>query len=460
MPSARAHSMLPMRTYLRNALRGWSLGTLLLVAVLAAGATASAGDWANWRGPAFNGSADDTGLPDHWGPGEGVLWTADLPGPGSSTPAVWGDRIFLTAADRATGEVLDMALNAADGAVLWQHGHGKNRRMGNNDLTSPSPVTDGQRVVFMFSNGEMVAYDYGGTLLWRRDLVEDFGVLSWNFGYGGSPLLHEGKLYVQMMRRSTHRAASPDKPLESFLLAIDPATGKDLWRHVREANAVGESYESYVTPVPFSTEPGAPILLMGGNALTAHDPQDGRELWRCTYNERQIGNWRVIPTPVGDGRRVYFALPRGSSFAAVTPGGPSEPVSERAAWAMVRNAPDVCSPLLYAGRLYVLDGDRRTLTCLDPATGDQVWQGTFEGNTVMRASPTGADGKVYCMDERGNVFVVAAADEFKVLARIDMGGGTPARSSVVVAGGRLYVRTASALHCIGRGPMAVDADAP
>ena len=353
-----------------------------------------------------------------------------------------------------------MALNAAGGAVLWQHGHGKNRRQGNNDLTSPSAVTDGQRAVFMFGTAELVAYDYGGELLWRRDLADEFGTLSWNFGYGGSPLLHDGRLYVQMMRRPTHRNAPPDKPLESFLLAMDPATGKDLWRHVREANAVGESYESYVTPVPLSAAPDAPILMLGGNALTGHDPASGRELWRCTYNERQIGNWRVIPSPVGDGRRVYFALPRGSSFAAVTPGGPSEPLSERAAWTMARNAPDVCSPLLYGGRLYVLDGDRRTLTCLDPDTGSQIWQGGFEGNTVMRASPTGADGKVYCMDERGNVYVVAVADEFKLLSQVEMGGGSPARSSIVVAGGRLYVRTAAALHCIGGTPTAAPAPSP
>ena len=183
-------------------------------------------------------------------------------------------------------------------------------------------------------------------------------------------------------------------------------------------------------------------------------PRPGSNFGDARTTERQIGNWRVIPTPVADGQRVYLALPRGSSFAAVTPGGPSEPLSERAVWTMARNAPDVCSPLLYGGRLYVLDGDRRTLTCLDPATGHQVWQGQFEGNTVMRASPTGADGKIYCMDEGGQVFVVAAGDEFRLLSQIGMGGGSPARSSIVVAGDRLYVRTASALRCIGKTPAA------
>ena len=239
MASASRRSMLLMSLNWRTPRPGLRLGTLAAIALLVVGAANAPGDWANWRGPAFNGSADTAGLPDQWGPGDGILWTAALPGPGSSTPAVWENHIFLTAADRATGEVLDMALDAASGTVLWQHGHGKNRRQGNNDFTSPSPVTDGRRVVFMFGTGELMAYDFQGQLLWRRDLVAEFGPLSWNFGYGGSPLLHEGRLYVQLMRRPTHRDAPPDKPLESFLLAMDPATGKNLWRHVREANAVG-----------------------------------------------------------------------------------------------------------------------------------------------------------------------------------------------------------------------------
>ena len=120
-------------------------------------------------------------------------------------------------------------------------------------------------------------------------------------------------------------------------------------------------------------------------------------------------------------------------MVAVAPDSPAESPEDRALWSLTQYAPDVCSPLLYEGRLYVLDGDRRVLTCLDPETGSQFWQGEVGGDTVIRSSPTAADGKIYFVDESGRVFVVAAAEEFQILSRVEMGGGQPARSSIAIA---------------------------
>ncbi len=436
---------------------GGLVSGILAVSILLASAAlpAVAGShqqWPSWRGPVLTGATEASNLPADWSDEEGILWTAPLPGSGNSTPVIWGDRIFLTAADAETDELLALCLDAETGAILWQHEHGQNRQRHHNDHTSPSAVTDGERVIFMFGTGELVAYDFAGERLWQRDLEEDFGLLTWLFGYGASPLLHEGRLYVQMMRRPTPpwRGAPPlEETLDSFLLAVDPATGQDLWQQVRPGEAVAESWESYITPTVHPSADGDQILMAGADALTGHDAETGEELWRYSFNETRRRNWRLVPTPASDGERVFMALPRGVSLAAVKPSRQGVPLEEHAEWTMPDFAPDVCSLTLYEGRLYVLDGDRRVLTCLDPTTGEQLWRGELGGDTVIRSSPTAADGKIYFMDERGVVFVVAAGgDEFRLLSRIEMGGRV-ARSSIAIAADQLYVRTADALYCIG-----------
>lgn len=421
------------------------VAVILLLTFAACGSLGAAGEpenWPNWRGPALDGSSPATGLPAEWSRTEGLQWRSQLPGPGNSTPVLWGDRLFLTSVDSETGHVLAMCVDARNGEILWKRRHGKNRRWGRNDMTSPSPVTDGKRVVFMFGSGELVAYEHAGKRLWRRDVKAEFGALSWLFGYGASPLLHDGRLYVQMMRRPKQGAGEP------FLLAVDPADGKDLWRQVRDAEAVGESWESYMTPTVHATESGERIVLVGADAITGHDPETGRERWRYNYNAARRRNWRMVPTPVSDGERLYTPLPRGGSLVALKPREETAALSERREWVMPRFAPDVCSPLLYRGRLYVLDGNRRVLTCLDPATGKRIWRGELGRGRTIRSSPTAGDGKIYFIDESGLVYVVAAADEFRVLSEIRM-GEAPARSSIVIRSGRLYVRTGKALYCIG-----------
>jgi len=421
--------------------------SLLSAAALPAQQAPEAGRWPNFRGPHLDGSADAAGVASDWSLEAGLLWSASLPGVGSSTPAIWDGRIFLTSAGD-DGQLLAMCLDAADGRVLWQHVHGRNRRQGRNDMTSPSPVTDGETVIFLFGTGEMAAYDVDGSLRWTHHLAEAYGPLAWLFGYGASPLLYDGRLYVQMMRRPTHRDAPAGTPLASYVLAFDPATGEELWRQVRPGEAQDESWESYVTPAIHDDNSRAQLVLAGADAVTGHDPLTGRELWRRDFNARRLRNWRLVPTPVSDGRHVFMAVPRGVSLVAFDPAGSPGGVKANAAWTLSANAPDVCSPLLYAGRLYVLDGDRRVMTCLDPATGRTIWRGELGGGTVIRASPTAADGKLFVMDEDGLVFVLEAGDTFRVLSRIDMGGGQPARSSISIADGRLYIRTASALHCV------------
>lgn len=415
---------------------------LLLLLLFALPAAADDAHWPNFRGPRLDGSSEATQLPERWTRSRGVVWSRPLPGPSSATPAVWGDRIFLTAAATADDALLALCVDRASGKILWQHRCGTNRKRGRSDWTSPSPVTDGERVVFMFGNGDLRAFDLAGKPLWRRQLATDYGRLSWIFSYGASPLLHGGTLFVQLMRRPA------GDELQPYLLALDPATGKERWKQPRGGKAVDESWESYVTPLPFGEGKDAQIVLIGADAVTGHAAATGRELWRSTYNAQGRRNWRVVPTPVSDGERVFVALPRGESFAALVPGGATDTIAKRALWTATDNIPDVCSPLLYRGRLYLLNGRRGVISCYEPTKGKRLWQATLEGAAIIRASPTAGDGKIYVPDEHGRVYVLRAGDRFEQLAAISMDDARQTRSSIVLAPGRLYIRTTTTLFCV------------
>jgi len=421
---------------------------------------AFAGNWPNWRGPSYDGSSEETNLPAAWSETENVAWATELPGPGEATPVVWGDRVFVSSADRDGTALHALCLSVGNGKVLWQKTVAEVvRRAPNNSMACPSPVTDGKRAYFLFGTGNLAAFDMEGKEVWARGLETDFGRFSVKWGYGSSPLLYDGKLYVQVLRREQpyEWSGQGEWPTDSFLLALDADTGKDVWKHVRKPAGVDENQDAYSTPVLFQHDGRTEIIVAGGDCVTGHDPATGRELWRLDYNLNGAAMWRLVTSPVpGDGL-VYGVRPRGGNALFAIPAGRTGTVAgDELAWTYDPFTPDVCVPLLYQGRLYVLADGKRVLSCLDPKTGEQLWQGELDqdgqrggGRGVFRASPLGADGKVYVMDEAGEVTVLAAGDEFKVLSRIQMGGGKN-RSSIVAAQGRLFVRTSEKLYCIAK----------
>jgi len=437
------------------------LATLGAAALLAlAVPPARAENWPHWRGPLFNGSSPETGLPAELDK-DRPAWVAPMPGHSSATPIVWGDRVFVSSTDADTKALLAIGLGAADGKVLWQRRLGTDARAPRNDMASPSPCTDGRRVFFLYGTGDLAALDPDGKVLWTRDLAKDFGNFAIKFGYSSSPLLYQDRLYVTVLRRPKPYSgpAGAEGPLDSFLLAIDPVTGEDRWRHVRPTDALDESYESYATAIPHERAGRAELLLLGGDYLTAHDPASGKETWRFGLNAGRLSNWRVIPSPVPWQDLVFAAEPRGNRLLAVRAARPGARPGAAPAWAFEERATDSATPLVYRDALYILQSDkadpvvrnsRRSpvifLFRLDPKTGAERWRGELGPGGAWRASPTGADGKIYCLSEEGEVVVLAAADEFKVLSRTMLGDG-PTQSSIAVAGGRLYVRTERRLYC-------------
>jgi len=425
---------------------------LVLAAALAFDTPSPAGDWPQWRGPFHNGTSDETALPQSWSATEGIAWTTPLAGLSASTPVIAGGFVFASSAE-TNGSLVLHSLDARDGSHRWTRTLGRGDLViGRNNLASPSPVTDGRRVFALYATGDLAALDTAGKVLWTRNLAKESGTFAYMWIYGSSPLLLDGRLYVQVLQRNppTYKHAVDDRPeRQSFLLCVDPDTGRDLWRHVRATPAVEESMESYSTPVPHDGPGGRRILLVGGDCVTAHRPDTGEELWRCFgLNPKAQRFNRIVPSVAALDGMVFACCPKKGPVLGIRDGGRGDVSATHRAWSIETITSDVCTPLPYRGRLHVVDGDRKEIGCLDPSSGAEIWHGKLPVTSILRASPTGADGRIYCLSENGEVVVLAAGDEFKVLSTMSLGDG-PCRASIAVASGRLYIRTASKLVCVG-----------
>jgi len=430
---------------------------ILSLAVLLPGANIRAENWPHWRGPDFNGSTTEEKLPDHFSKTEGVKWVAALPGPSAATPIIWQDHVFVSSTDLKTKSLYALALDRRTGKVLWdQEVSPAFAQDDMSNFASPSPTTDGKLVYFQYGNGELVAFDFAGKKVWSRNLQQDYGQFAYQWTYGASATLHDGRLYIQVLQRDVpvHGRGRKDGPGDSYLLALEPKTGKELWKQVRPSDAKQESHEAYSTPIPFASGGREELLVAGGDCLTGHDPKTGAELWRWgTWNPTRITHWRLVTSPVAGGGVVLACAPKGSPIYAIKPGGKGTLDDSWIAWKSGGRevSSDVCTPLFYRGKFYVLNGDRKTIARVEPATGKVDWVGELGTRINIEGSPTGADGKIYFQNFRGDVFVVAAGDEFKLLHTIPMGddGDDQVRSVVAVSQGNLFIRTGGKLYCVG-----------
>jgi len=415
-------------------------------------------NWPHWRGPFFNGSSSETNLPARWSKTENIAWSLELPGPSAATPVIWGEHVFVPTTDTAAKTLHALAIQRANGKLLWSRKIAEGiRRSHESNYASPSAATDGQRVVFFYGNGDLAAFDLAGNALWRRNLQSDYGDFAFNFTFSSSPTLHRGKLYMQVLQRDVpvHGRGRTDGPIESFVLALEPASGKTIWRQVRPSEAEAESREAYSTPIPFEHDGRFELLITGGDCVSSHNPDTGREFWRWgTWNPGRIGHWRLVPSPVGGGGVVLACAPKSGAVYALKAGKSGTLDDSAIAWKTDRQrevTTDVPTPLFYLGDFFVLSDLRRALSRLDPHTGAVKWQIETPGRSKYEASPTGADSKLYLMNFAGEVAVIEAQSG-KVLQVAAMGepGDTTTRSSIAVAGGQLFIRTNQRLFCVGK----------
>ena len=428
----------------------------------------TAANWPNWRGPDYNGSSPETSLPATFSRTENVKWTAELPGPSAATPVIWGDKVFVSSTDSQKRSLLAICLDRRTGRELWRRDTGdKLSQDDKSNYASPSPVADAQSVFFFYGSGELVAFDHDGGKLWDRNIESDYGPFAFWWTFSTSPVLHDGKLLLQVLQRDVIPRGDRDTsgPIDPYLLALDPATGKELWKHTRPSDARAESREAFTTPTPLishydpsgSAQPAErpELLVVGGDCISGHDPDTGRELWRWgTWNPGRISHWRLVPSPVVGGRVVLACAPKGSPVYAFRLYGSGTLEDSWIAWKSEDRAvsTDVSTPLYYQGRFYILNSDRRTLARVEPDTGKVDWVGELATRIKIEASPTAGDGKIYFMSHSGQVFVVAAGPEFEVLHSVEMGdeGDRDLRASISISQGDLYIRTGGKLYCIGR----------
>ena len=428
--------------------------TALTAAILLAVATAPAGDWPHWRGPNLNGSTDETNLPASFSKTENIAWVVRTPGISGSTPIVLGERIYMTSPTYINDNLLAMCLSTRDGKTLWSKALGRGKAPPRGEMAASSPVSDGKTVYFTFGSGDLAALDLDGKVLWSRNLVKEFGCLAIKFGYGASPLLHKGKLYLPLLRRRRPYSYSPGAelprtgPLKSYVLCFNARDGKTVWAQPRASDATDESRENYATPMAIDAGGRTEIIIPGGEFVTAHDAETGKELWRWEYTkERRIWQ-RIVVSPVIAGGLIYICQAQCQGLYALRPGGKGTIPHANYAWKYSGPAPDVCTSLLYRGSLYVLAGDSKIVSCLDPKTGKSKWRERIGGAGPYRASPTGADGKVYCISEGGDVVIFSARDDkYEELFRMSL-KARPCRSTIVAAHGSLYLRLSKNLVCV------------
>lgn len=424
-------------------------------------------DWPTWRGTRYDGSSQVTGL--QLGPEleKHQRWSTALPGPAACTPIVLGTRIFLTAAVAKPGDLQVLCLDRLSGSILWQESVGSGYKpFDAGELTeydyrsnyaSPSPVSDGKTVVFLFGNGDMLGFTVEGKEIWRRNLQKDLGNFQYQWTFSATPTWFEGLLILPVLQRDVPVNNRGKEGNESYLLGIDPLTGKTVYRHVRPCDAKVESRESFATAIPHRTEAGKDeLLIVGGDVLTSHNPRTGKEFWRWgTWNPGHREQWwRVVPSPVIGGGVALVCAPKGAPAFAIKLGGTGELGPDSLAWqSSGRGNPvtsDVPTPLFYEGHFYVVSDLRSALTKLDPSTGEKLWSVPLPRDEKWRASPTGADGRVWCMDHGGLVLGVELS-KGEIVSRGQLGAGnsTRARSSIAAAHGCLFVRTDTHLICLG-----------
>jgi outer membrane protein assembly factor BamB len=374
-----------------------------------------------------------------------ITWKLRLPAYSGSTPIIWGDMIFLNVATEANSGVLELwAVDRRTRAVAWKRPIAPSNHMERKqNMSSPSPVTDGEHVWVMTGVGILKAFDFAGNEKWTRNIQADYGQFGLQWGYASSPLLHGDALYVQVLH-----GMRTDDP--SYLLKIDKASGKTVWRVERVTNAINESPDSYTTPAWIEASGRAELVITGGDVVSAHDPATGREYWRANIlNPRNDGSYRIVasPTVVGD---LIIAPTRNTPMVAIRPGGNGDVARTHVVWEFTQG-PDVPTPVSDGKLLYVVR-DNGVVFALDVKTGATVYGPVRLPPGTYSASPILADGKIYVTtEEEGVTTVFRAGPKFEILGsnRLADDCSPYCLSTVAVSEGQLFLRTASYLWVVG-----------
>lgn len=416
---------------------------LPLLAVLALTPPLFAENWPQWRGPKNDGHSSETDLPSKWSETENVVWKCPMPGPGASTPCVWGDKLFFTA---VVDKDLVLVCVGTDGKEKWQKVMGSGNKAARGDegnLASASCSTDGERVYAFVGTGQLAAYDFDGNQKWVVDTAKEYGAFRIQFGAHWTPVLHKGKLYACLMHRDLQQ-----------ITCFDAKTGKEEWKADRKSDGKGESPDVYASPFVWEKGDKAALVVHGNDYCTGHSLKDGSELWRVTdLNPKQPRYnmaWRAVSSPLVTPDLIVVPSCKNGVTVGIDPTaakGEIAPGDAKAGelWRIPKDTPDVPCPILVDGTLFVWKENTKLLA-YEAKTGKKT--GELDLTTERhRASPVYADGKLIVVGRDGTMATVKPKAEPELIEKMKLPDTFTA--SPAVSGGRIYLRGWKHLWAIG-----------
>ncbi|MGQ9592884.1 MAG: outer membrane protein assembly factor BamB family protein, partial [Planctomycetota bacterium] len=385
-------------------------------------------EWPRFRGPRGDGVSRYADVPDSFdaATGRGIVWKVPVPLPGHGSPVVWGERVFLSGADERREEVF--SFDARSGALLWREplagepGRKPPEVLEATGFAASTPATDGRRVYAIFATGDLAAFEASGKKLWERKL----GPLDNSYGYGTSLVLEGPLLYVLLDEGAEGEG-------KSRLLALRALSGETAWEAKRPVAA------SWATPIIIPAPRGRQLVTSANPVVLSYDPETGRELWKA---ECMAGD--VAPSPIFAGGLV-FAVNVDAELCAIRPDGEGDVTETHIAWRGEDGLPDIASPASDGSLVFVVAPNGR-LTCYDAAEGDVVWEERLK--VPCHASPSVVGDRLHLWAKRGTLIVVKIARTFQELARSEL--GEEVHASPAFAPGRIYVRGAAHLWCLGK----------
>jgi outer membrane protein assembly factor BamB len=435
-----------------------ALKTRAAIGTLVAGSTMAglAENWPAWRGAEGSGICRETKLPLRWSTNENVRWRVPLPDRGNSTPIIWGKRVFVSQATESRRTL--MCFDRRDGKLLWQAGPTwteKEPTYPDNPPCTPSPVTDGRRVIAWFGSAGVFSYNFAGRELWHRDLGRQTHV----WGYAASPVLYRGLCFVNF---------GPGQ--RSFLVALDQQTGKTVWQSDAPAVAPDARWEDFGGDSKYANQPGGlkvseiagswatPLIVRAGaqdelvvpfpTRLMAFAPKTGKPLWTC--GGPNIG---IYSSPFfGEGIVALSANGLTNVVMAVRPGGRGDVIATHRLWIQRPGNSKTClgAGVIHQGHIFQMNM-MGFAECRDLKTGAIVWDERLTGTGARNASwsaPVLSGERLYAANQNADVFVLRAGPKFECLATNSI-GGEPMNASLAIADGEIFLRTDMHLWCIG-----------
>jgi len=412
----------------------------LWVGCLAASSASRADNWPAWRGPEANGQSRETNLPLTWSPDENVRWKIALPGPGNSTPIVWGDRIVLTQATDKGKQRSTMCFDRKEGQLLWQKPvefSAAEPTHGTNPFCSASPVTDGERIVVSHGSAGLFCYDLNGAELWRRD----FGPCHHIWGNAASPVIHGDLVFLNF---------GPGE--RTFLLAVDKQTGRDIWQADEEGGKLGDKGNSewigsWSTPVVAKIGGRDELILSWPGTMKSYNPATGDVLWSCAGLSKETSTDKLVYTTPLVTQDVVVAMGGYSNaWLGVKTGGSGDVTESHRLWRNKQAPQRIGSGVILGDHIFMVN-EPGTAQCIEWKTGKILWTERLTSTTWANLLHT--EGRLYTTSLDGESVVFAAnSEKLEVLARNKIPERTLA--SLAVSNGELFLRTYNHLWCLAK----------